>query len=63
MKMQIKITLTVAGLIALIFTGYAFKPAQSKTLYTQITTIESVVPADLEDHEWLQLTPMAITKK
>ena len=47
MKMQIKITLTVAGLIALIFTGYAFKPAQSKTFYTQITTIESVVPGGL----------------
>ncbi len=47
MNSKIKIAIAAAGLIAALFTGYAFKPAQGKTQYTQVTTIESVVPGGL----------------
>ena len=47
MKKQIRIALGIAVVAAALFAGYAFKPAQSKTQYCQITTIESVVPGGL----------------
>ncbi len=47
MKKEIKIAVSAVAIIAAVFAGYAFKPAQSKTVFCQITTIESVVPGGL----------------
>ena len=47
MKNKLKLILPLLGMAILVAIIYAFKPAQTKTLYTQITTIESVVPGGL----------------
>ena len=47
MKKEFKIILSCVCLTIVLFAGYAFKPSQAKTTYTQITTIESVVPGGL----------------
>jgi hypothetical protein len=47
MKKNLKIVLATAFACASVFAFVAFKPAQSSTQYTQITTIESVVPGGL----------------
>lgn len=47
MKKNLNLILPMVGLVILVTVLYAFKPVQTKTLYTQITTIESVVPGGL----------------
>jgi hypothetical protein len=47
MKRTIGIIGSILGLLALGMGFYAFKSLQTKTLYTQITTVESVVPGGL----------------
>lgn len=47
MKKEVKIISGIALLIISVFSFYAFKPSQGKVVFTQITTIESVVPGGL----------------
>jgi hypothetical protein len=47
MKTNIKIAVATLCLSAGLFFAFGFKPAESKVVYTQITTIESVVPGGL----------------
>ena len=47
MKKEVKIIFCCIGLATILFAGYAFKPSQGKISFTQITTIESVVPGGL----------------
>lgn len=57
MKKEFKIILSCVCLVIVLFAGYAFKPAQTKTTYTQITTVESVVPGGLGRSRMVTTSP------
>jgi len=57
MTKNIKLIVSAVALSAAVFTGFAFRPAQTKTIYTQVTTIESVVPGGLGRSRMITTAP------